>query len=317
MPHFYSCYGFTISSVVPLPGLPPVSPCAPDITISTGNCPKALERPSKIRPEFEVSDHQVLLRPTLSKPILIEHGHTITIEYDAESNYLNEIPYILGSAIGAALQQQQKLILHASAVTQKSGTGSILICGKSGQGKSTTVLELIERGYTYTSDDISALSVQKPTMHTPTIFVHPAYPQLRLWDDALAQYDFSPQKKQLVKTEGPAKKYALEYQTAFNQNASQVRALVFLSQQATPTTQIKRVYGKTVFAILRNNIYRKAFLSNKLLQRNISLIEEFANLVPTYQINRPENQNTVTEVGDLIEQLIKQFSNSFEHSKTA
>lgn len=299
MAYFYSCFGLIIRSDFPIPALAKTCVSTADVLILRDKVPNNLDQPLKSRPGFEVTANEVLIRVNDSQRILIKEGKLILVDFGASQDVDGMMSAILGSALGALLQQRKNLVLHASVVTNESG--SVLICGKSGQGKSTTLCELMRRGYGYASDDVSCVS-----MPSGGVYVNSAYPQIRLWDATLQRYEFSSDAKQLVKSEQDANKYAIQENKGFSLHRHQVLALVFLSQNPSPEPQIQRMYGKDVFCILRNNIYRKAFLRGEKLRWNINYIEQFAREVPVYQLQRPLDQNTVSQVGDIVEGLFSQ-----------
>ena len=67
--------------------------------------------------------------------------------------------------------------LHASAILTSHGV--IAFAGPAGSGKSTITGSLVKMGYPFVSDDCLTLREKDQT-----IFAIPAYPGLRLWDDA-------------------------------------------------------------------------------------------------------------------------------------
>ena len=69
--------------------------------------------------------------------------------------------------------------LHASAILTPQGV--IAFAGPAGSGKSTLAGSFLLSGYQHVSDDCLALSEKDQE-----IYAIPAYPGLRLWDDALS-----------------------------------------------------------------------------------------------------------------------------------
>lgn len=300
MHYNYVCYGLKTVSEIPLRGIDQCAStkCLETIKINFGSVPKTLVRPSKSRAAFEVAENRVLLRPQDAAPIIVSDGNDITVEHSPYSCYLNQKSYILGSAFGAILQQRGDLVLHACSVTQ--GNEAIIICGKSGRGKSSTLFELLSRGFSYASDDVSRISFKDRS-----VIVYPSYPEVRLWDSSLERYPLTSISKNLVKESGAEKKYALKQDANFNNQISKVRAIVHLSYEPSAKPVLNRVYGKDVFSILRNNIYRKAFLTGSCLIKNIALIENFSKCVPTFQLKRPNTGNSIVEVANLIGSLFE------------
>ncbi len=88
--------------------------------------------------------------------------------------------FLLGSAMGLALQQRGLLVLHANAVSD--GERALAFAGPSGAGKSTLAAHLVGAGATLLSDDLCAcrLSPQQAPVALPGLA------RFRLTDEARA-----------------------------------------------------------------------------------------------------------------------------------
>ena len=71
------------------------------------------------------------------------------------------------------------MTLHASAVAVDGG--AVLLAGGSGAGKPSLAAAFVQRGYGLLADDIAGVVVDRERRATAL----PAFPCLRLWDDAL------------------------------------------------------------------------------------------------------------------------------------
>lgn len=87
--------------------------------------------------------------------------------------------FFLGNCIAIILTQRKKLVLHGSSIL--IGDKTVLVCGDSGTGKSTTSMELIRRGGRLMSDDISVLDVNSGD---GKIYAWPGFPEQKLCRDA-------------------------------------------------------------------------------------------------------------------------------------
>jgi len=87
--------------------------------------------------------------------------------------------YLLGPVLGFVLRLRGITCLHASAVAV--GDQAIVLLGPASAGKSTTAAVFSRMGHRVLADDIVALSEQDEVVR-----VQPAYPQLRLWPEAVA-----------------------------------------------------------------------------------------------------------------------------------
>ena len=98
--------------------------------------------------------------------------------------------FLLGSAWGIANYQRGNFPLHAAVVRVAAnsshgdaegddGAGCIAFCGASGAGKSSSVAQLVQRGYELWSDDLSICALDG----APAVW--PATRRLKLWRESL------------------------------------------------------------------------------------------------------------------------------------
>ena len=88
---------------------------------------------------------------------------------------------LVGTVLACVLRLRGKTCLHASAV--QLGSGTIVLLGERGKGKSTAAAALAARGHAIVSDDIAAITGGHPTQgraEAEPFIVQPGYPRLRL-----------------------------------------------------------------------------------------------------------------------------------------
>lgn len=118
--------------------------------------------------------------------------------------------FLLGAVLGVLLHQRGLFVLHASAVAIDGGV--LLFVGDSGAGKSTIAATLQTRGHPIVADDVVGLVTDQPGAP----LVPPAFPQIKLWPDAVAALGHDMQRLALVHPEltkrayRPASTLALE-----------------------------------------------------------------------------------------------------------
>lgn len=88
------------------------------------------------------------------------------------------ITYLLGPVMGFVLRRRGVLALHGSCA--RLSDSSVILCGNSGLGKSTTAAALALRGVAVLTDDISPVVEENGQL-----YVEPGYPRLCLWPDAV------------------------------------------------------------------------------------------------------------------------------------
>ena len=119
--------------------------------------------------------------------ILIRNGTEIVVDTFPEVEMERLRLFLLGAAIGVILHQRGMTTLHASAVS-KDGR-AVLFMGDKGRGKSTMAAFMCEQGYQLLSDDVVALTIDDAGQ----ISILPAFPQLKLWPDAVESIGKDPE----------------------------------------------------------------------------------------------------------------------------
>jgi hypothetical protein len=84
--------------------------------------------------------------------------------------------FLMGSCMGALLQQRGLMVLHGNAVTSNHQTCRIYL-GDQGAGKSTTAAYYYQKGASIVADDVCAIMLN--TEGRPVVV--PGIPQLKLW----------------------------------------------------------------------------------------------------------------------------------------
>jgi len=109
-----------------------------------------------------------------------------TLEYCTEPGAADAAVEALlqGGVLGALIHQRGELPLHASTLVSPDRARAIALAGQSGAGKSTTAYELIRRGWTLLSDDLTRVTLEEGT---PTAW--PGKARLRLLTDACDAFE--------------------------------------------------------------------------------------------------------------------------------
>jgi hypothetical protein len=93
--------------------------------------------------------------------------------------------YLVGAALGVAVVQRGRLVLHASAV--RFGSSVTLFCGDAGAGKSTLAGALVASGGELVGDDVLPVSVDPGEIR-----VGPGLPLVKLWPDSASLLGLDP-----------------------------------------------------------------------------------------------------------------------------
>jgi hypothetical protein len=179
--HAYRISGLSVQSEIDLPGaVPAMSADAPDLVVRQGAVPKALADPGASGPAWQRSGDDFLLCVPQVGRFLISDGSSITVDVDSTATLRDASIFIMGSSIGIALHQRGALPLHGSCVARDGR--ALMLCGPSGQGKSTTAAALCKRGFTLVADDISVIGFDAGG-GLPIVW--PDGRQLKLWRGAI------------------------------------------------------------------------------------------------------------------------------------
>jgi len=254
MPYLYRIFGLMVASALPLPALAvEVSDAPPDVRIALGGTPEALLQAKVVGLRFQAAPGEFLLQVDGVARFHVEGGCRITISPMAGSQEQDILPFLMGSAMGALLQQRQVLVLHASAI--EVGGESVLFCGPSGVGKSTLAASFHKRGFPFLADDLCAI-----TTHAGRPALLPGFPRLKLWADALEQLGTATEGLDRVRWGVELQKFFLP---AENRRESPVPVRSVCILNATNTVEVPErqiLSGAEKIDPLIRNSYRMRFL---------------------------------------------------------
>lgn len=286
----YRAYELTISSPIVLP-LPEVSDRGADVRIVLGANLDAGEA-------NELAGHRWVGRSGWFKLMVqgvaqyvIEEGCIITINPTKTASHSDLVAFLMSSALGALLQQRGALPFHASTVA--TNRGAVLMLGKSGAGKSTTMTALTRRGFAMVSDDITPVSLRNGQL-----VALPAYPSTRLWADALDGFGYSAEL--LLSVRENISKYYLNIGT-FHDQPEQVAGGVILQVHNEPQIEVTHIPQSEAFGVFSRFTFRKRFLKcQNLLPFQFSVTTALAKGAPVIRVNRPMAPFCADEVAEKI-----------------
>jgi hypothetical protein len=256
---FYQAFGLTIASDLPCPELLPGTGAA-QVSIRFGMVPDNLESVhedlksvQKQKSYFQVNIEEFLLKLEGVAKYLVLKGKEIIIER-APGVPDNEVRlFLLGSAMAALLHQRGLLALHGCGVEVKGGAAVFL--GPSGIGKSTLAGIFRQRGYRILADDVCVISFQ--AAEAPVVY--PAYPQLKLWSDALTLMGKAQAGLPLIKA--GMEKYGMPLAAEFSQQPRPLKWVYELTTANSPELELTPLAGVDKITVLINHTYRPQFLA--------------------------------------------------------
>lgn len=111
---------------------------------------------------------------------LVSHdGSDVWVTWPDSASLEDAATYLLAPVLGFVLRLRGTTCLHASAVA--TGRGAIALLGPAQTGKSTMAAAFCGMGHPVVADNVVALADREGTL-----LVQPAYPQVRLWPEAVA-----------------------------------------------------------------------------------------------------------------------------------
>ena len=284
----YMAFGLRIDSEVPLPFAPSVAPDAsePDVTVRIGTTPTALTHPNVARGRVWYAEPGTFLvnLANVGRYLAIG-GREIRVQPSGGSR--RELGrHLVGSPLGAVLQQRGLVTLHAAAVA--TDTGAVLFAGRGGMGKSSLVGALVQRGYAMLSDGFTAVArgAGDPASADQLFTALPGLPGLRLRPDALAELNCRPQAHSRVRA--GIEKYLLPVAN-FQATPLSLRAVYVLTAHDQAETAIERLSTGSAFCALRSHTYRKRVLA--ALGQQLPLfraISAMARQLPVHRVKRPD-----------------------------
>jgi hypothetical protein len=297
IPYLYRAYGLTFAIADPCPELVPAIG-EPDVVVRYGTVPPCLENPQSTGVVYEAKDNQFLLRVDNIAHYLVQNGNEVVMTAAPESTKDEVRLFLLGSCIGALLHQRGILAMHASAIQTEKG--AVLFVGPSGNGKSTLLGSLLRRGYSMLADDVAGIVLNQQGQP----IVVPAYPQVKLWQDACQHLDQPTEGLRAVRCE--LEKYAVPAREQFADQAVPLYAVYVLSVHNRPEILLEPLDNSDKFTIFLGNTYRQRFLDGLGMRpKHFQLASTAANVARVIRMTRPSHPFLLEELTD---KIIEDFS---------
>ena len=301
LPHDYTAYGLHVRSPIALPFAPrPGRPAgAPDVAVRFGPTPAALPTPVFVRKKvgirWEAASGAFLMNVDGVARYLVSDGRDILVELCDGSD--SEIAASLtGPVLAALLQQRGVMPFHASAIETRAG--AVLFMGHSGDGKSTLLAALVERGYSMLADDMTGVVLD--AAGRPEALA--AFPVTRLWPDAVRALGW--QDRTRGRVHEAEEKYLAPVE-CFRATPLAVRAVCVLASHDRDGIEVEPLRASAAFHRLWDLTYRRAFLGG-LGQRpaHVRTVVKMAKRVPVARVVRPAHSFLLDALADRIEELL-------------
>ena len=243
----YRAFGLTIGSDMALAG-PAESEGTPDVVIRRAPVPEwqgeaTIEYADRVKIRGQ---EQRIHFPAPHFTGWIRDGNSIQFEADPADDAMAGL-HLLGSCTGAVLFQRGLIPLHGNTVATTHGT--LVVAGRIGSGKSTTTLELLQRGHRLLADDVSAVDFDGPELQ-----VMPGFPRLKLWKATLDQFGLDAQGFQLIRAEIEKFHYPVDGQ--FCDVAQRPSTVYVLRPGDAPGVRVRVLAGVEKLHALRAQVYQ-------------------------------------------------------------
>jgi len=249
----YFLFGLWIESDIALPHYPnmPDSPLC-EVVIVEGDVPTSLK--NQLSPTIDVfgDTGKLLFYITGIGRFLIEDGCKITYQKEVNLADTDSLRlFLLGSCMGAVLQQRGLIVLHGNAVSE-DGKGCQIFVGDSGAGKSTMAGWYFKHGAFILADDVVALYFDDTT-GIPMVI--PSFPQIKLWQKSADLLGIDTSSLRRVRPQD--EKYSVPIGTQFCPTPLPVYAVVEILKDPGVT---KQYTGVDKLRLLQRHTYRYGFL---------------------------------------------------------
>ena len=297
----YAAFGLHIRSAVALPELQRAADeAAPDVEILLGQ----LDGPAN-HGDFDIEADLFRLKIDGIGRFEARGGARLVIDPDPAASAAEIRAYLLGTMLGAVLQQRGTLALHASAVAIEAGAGeanlAVAFVGESGAGKSTMAMAMNARGHALLCDDICAV-----TTGDAGAFAWPGVRRLKLWSQSIRAGGGSIEGLEPVLQR--ADKYEMPADRVAEHRPHPLRAVVLLGPRGdAEAVRIERLRGAQALQVLVSHTFRGLMVAYMdAAERHFRSCLALLDHVPVYRLDRPVGLDRLEDACDAIEQQFGQ-----------
>lgn len=293
--YFYTAYGLRINSTLLIPELLVSNHVDTDVVIRFGKLDKSPLKDKSIIHSYKLTTDGMYLFLSGAGTFLIRNGNEIIIEPELNAEASKIRLLLLGAAMGVLLHQRGYLTLHASAVAMNNG--AVVFIGDKGWGKSTIAANLHARGHNLIADDVVAVDLHSEQQ----AIILPAFPQLKLWPDAVTSLGSKPEElPQLVSY---LEKRDFRPNRGFMLTNTPLKQIYVLGRGEA--VEIKPLNNQQVLTYLIRNSYITRF-GEELIESNRALyfrqLTQLAKQVSISHLLRPEDLSLLPETIKLVEE---------------
>jgi hypothetical protein len=293
--YFYTAYGLTINSTLHLPELLVSNHIDTDVVIRFSKLDRSPLKDKSIMHSYQLTADGMYLFLSGAGTFLIRNGNEIIIEPEPNADANKIRLFLLGAAIGVLLHQRGYLTLHASAVARNDT--AVVFIGDKGWGKSTIAATLHARGYNLIADDVVAVDLHS----SEQAIILPAFPQLKLWPDAVTSLGNKPEELPQLVSDFEKRDFRPNH--GFMLTSVALKQIYVLGRGEV--VEIKPLNSQEVLTSLIRNSYITRFGEELLQSDRASYFRQLIKLAKQVSIShllRPKDLSLLSETVRLVEE---------------
>jgi hypothetical protein len=302
--YYYWAYGLTVKSEIEFPELFSITESKQvEVDLLLGEIPKIELSPRDFySPVKTITEKEFSLHIPRVGSYYAGYGNKIVISREEGADWDSLRLFCLSNSFAAILQQRKIIPIHCAAFLFHDQL--VLIFGHSGAGKSTILGAMMNKGYQVFSDDVCV-----PVLDQATGFVSllSSYPMLKYWSDSLSRLGIA--TNQLSRKILPdMDKFGIYFHDKFLiEPRKPIFSFLLESSKESKLLKLQPINGIDLFQRLEQNTYRGEYLEySNLKPEHFNLFARLANQSKSFLIQRSEEDDTVSDIANLIEATIKE-----------
>ena len=287
----YQAFGLNIASEFELFQLATGNPSTvSDVTLVSGQVTSTgIDENDTNNDHCQVKDGNLWLHIPGVVRFLISNGNKITIDAEAGADQQTINLYLLGSCMGAILQQRGNLVLHGNAI--RMGNQVVVAVAGTGIGKSTLAAEFLRRGYQLLADDVCAID--------PSGLAQPSYPYLKLWQSSIDKLALD--ASEMIKIREQKEKFYFPLKHAFCGQRLPVAAIYVLNRSENKDFKLIELTGIDKLRALFKNKYRPLYAHKlNIIHEHVTGFATLLQGVKVARVIRPDENFRLTELAQII-----------------
>lgn len=292
--YYYKIYGLTVRCTFQIPeAVKTAEVSQPDVFVEMGTPPEEELEAAKEGKICRLGEKTAWFYLKGYGMFYVENGNHIMVWRETSKlTDLSRNSYLIGTTFGLLMFQRGILPVHSGAVALDGKC--IVVVGDSGAGKSTNCVKLREKGCTFVTDDVSAVSIQDGK-----VMVEPSFPQQKLCRDAAVRQGYA--LEELIYIDEDRDKYAVRLKDGYEKEALPMALFIELVVTDGERLQIDEVTGLDKLSVLYRNIYRREVWQEMgANQQSEAILMKMVEQIPIYRICRPNKGMYTDRIADWI-----------------